>query len=181
MRIQVEQLKKQLEAKQATSGGDAQANLNEIQSLKAEVSKLTKERKLYKEEHKENKQLKQSVEKLNGTLKEMQETNDFLTSQINNLNQHIFELNNGQAENKENSQVNEATETLDSQRLINKPLARLTGSVAPGSSSNANATLNQVDMNNSNFSTPTRSNMNKTVNLSTPSSSVKKQNQCAQQ
>ncbi len=191
-----------IQAQLASLVDEKQTYFNEIQTLKTELNKYLKERKLYKEEHKDNKQLKQvinkhlsEIDKLNQTVKDMQETNDFLTSQINNLNQHIFELNN--TGNKENSVVEDGFELVDPKRQpINKRLAELTGaaSLLGYSSSSQNTTgenlakkstsLNQIDLNNSEFNTyttPNRSEMGKPVNMPTPSSTVRKQNQCAQQ
>ena len=189
---------------------EKQQHFNEIQTLKTELGKLLKERKQYKEEHKDNKQLKQvinkhlsEIDKLNQAIKEMQETNDFLTQQINTLNQHIFELNNGGAGNKENDETNrvvdEGFELLEPKRNqpISKRLADLSGTSILGYSSSSSSsltankkpTLNQVDLNNSefaanNFNTPNRStstNSKLPANVNTPSSTVKRQNQCAQQ
>ncbi len=186
-----------IQAQLASLVEEKQTYFNEIQTLKTELNKYLKERKLYKEEHKDNKQLKQvinkhlsEIDKLNQAVKDMQETNDFLTSQINNLNQHIFELNNA-GNNKENSVVEDGFELVNPKRQpVNKRLAELTGATSLlGGENNTltkktTSTLSQIDLNNSEFNafaTPNRSEMSKPMNMPTPSSTVRKQNQCAQQ
>jgi chromosome segregation ATPase len=203
-----------IQAQLAALVDEKQAYFNEIQTLKTELNKYLKERKLYKEEHKDNKQLKQvinkhlsEIDKLNQAVKDMQETNDFLTTQINNLNQHIFELNNAgganSSNNKENSIVEDGFELVDPKRHpINKRLAELTANAAGGSSylggyskslatSTTASALGELDLNSggsavsngefNGYVTPDRSSMTKPINVPTPSSTVRKQNQCAQQ
>ncbi len=80
-----------------------------INTLKVQVNMYSNEELVLTDHQNENKQLKKSVDNLNATLKDMQETNDFLSSQINKMNQHIYELNTEHAENKENSTIKEVT------------------------------------------------------------------------
>lgn len=112
----------------------------------------------------------------------MVETNDFLTEQINNLNKQIFEY-----ANKENECDSENT-TMS--KPIHKRLLDLSmnTSMANKSTNDLNQ-LSSIDMNNcyrknlendDSVSTPQKS-MTTASNPMTPSSTVKKQNQCAQQ
>jgi chromosome segregation ATPase len=166
-------------------------NLKEnLSDFKAEKAKYLKERKLFKEEHKENKQLKNDMIKLNETVNEMRETNEFLATQINSLTQHIFELNSDFPGNKENcGQSNDDVVPKLSNRLmetpsatfgVNKRVAEL-GGTTPQSRRIVvadSSLLNPVDMNSSgNFATPSRSPARiKTIN--SPSSIVKNQSPC---
>lgn len=95
----------------------------EIQNLKMENAKLTKDKRAYKEEHAQNKQLQATIKQqqkeiaaLKDEIKSLKDTNDFLSDQVrknkklklktiykiwilfykkvNNLNKQIYELNN---------------------------------------------------------------------------------------
>ena len=123
------------------------------------------------------------IKKLKESTKEMVETNDFLTEQINNLNKQIFEY-----ANKENECDSENTTMT---KPIHKRLLDLSmnTSMANKSSSDFNQ-LSSIDMNNryhknlendESISTPQKSMNAASSNPMTPSSTVKKQNQCAQQ
>lgn len=116
----------------------------------------------------------------------MTETNEFLTEQINNLNKQIYEYSN-----KENECDSENT---TSTKPIHKRLLDLSmnTSMANKSMSDMNQ-LSSIDMNNryrknlenddSGPSTPARMPMtpSSVSNPMTPSSTMKKQKQCAQQ
>jgi hypothetical protein len=222
LRQQIEELRKALETVQAQKQqivvdanlqsqltsllDEKQTFLTEIQNLKNDLNKLMKERVKYKEEHKDNKQLKQvinkhlsEIEKLNQIVKELQETNEFLGKQIENLNQQIFELNNSKCENEENRVVEDGFEVLDPKRTVppvNKRVFELAGSSllgfgSPKTNNKKSTTLSNVDLNNmgndsagssnnNTFNTPVKQSTANAA-VATPSSSVRKQNQCAQQ
>jgi len=174
--------------------------LSEIEGYKAEIARLKAEalaevekltanhEKLFKEQkdkysHSIKKYLSE-IKKLKEAAKEMTETNDFLTEQINNLNKQIFEYSN-----KENEE-NEYTTT----RPIHKRLLDLSMNTSMANKSLIDMNqLSSIDMNNrykKNLEndesiadgTPVKSsNTPSTSNPMTPSSTVKKQKQCAQQ
>jgi hypothetical protein len=119
-----------------------------------------------------NKQLAE-IKTLKESIKEMQDTNDFLTQQINNLNEQIFELQN----NKEN---NEQFEVVDKQLATpNQKSTFGSQNENLASSSHKRHLTNSSLINNQ--QTPSSNNLNKSNALNALSSSVKRQNQCAQQ
>jgi len=165
----------------------------EITRLKAEaateVAKLTNDNEKLLKEQKDKyahsiKKYLSEIKKLKEAAKEMTETNDFLTEQIKNLNKQIFEYSN-----KENEE-NEYTTT----KPIHKRLLDLSMNTSMvNKSMNDMNQLSSIDMNNryrKNLendesimgNTPIKSaNTPSTSNPMTPSSTVKKQKQCAQQ
>ena len=173
----------------------------EITSLKAQLE--TQNEKVIKESKRSNKEQvhtlektisKQTIEitKLKETISELQKTNSFLTQQINNLNEQIYELNN-----KENDF--ELIENANSKPKLSKQLNKglldssLSSDFSPNGTTSSSKHLTSIDMNSSNIKTgkmihdlnesaSTPSNVNKIPNVpATPSTSARKQNQCAQQ
>lgn len=123
------------------------------------------------------------IKKLKEAAKEMTETNDFLTEQINNLNKQIFEYSN-----KENECDSETMTKPIHKRLLD---LSMNTSMSNKSMSDMNQ-LSSIDMNNryrknlendDSMGTPVKNPMtpSSASNPMTPSSTVKKQKQCAQQ
>jgi chromosome segregation ATPase len=158
---------------------EKQKCLLEIQHLKSEVNRLAKERNRYREDHVLNKQLKAEIEKnlkeinrINEENKEIKDTNVFLTTQINSLNDRITELDN--KENKEDGDA--ATKAC----LSNKHQKRLLEySASPLSDGKHLANLDLNSSPSERQETP-KANLNKTNPPETPSSS-RRAAQCAQQ
>jgi myosin protein heavy chain len=183
----------------------------EIKNLKLQLEtqkeKITKEnKKMYKEQihNYERTIAKQTNEmkRLKEVNDDMQETNDFLNNQINNLNQQIFELNNKENDyevidksdtpNSASSSSSLSKPKLGNQNnYINKKLLDSSLSIEyVGAANNNKQHLHEIDMNNAKsanrfdenvMGTPMNPNKSKSNIPATPSSSVRKQNQCAQQ
>ena len=160
----------------------------ELAMLNADIERL-------KEEYNHQKQIKEykhSIKKNTNELakykeleKDMQSTNDFLTDQINNLNKQIFELSNKENDFESDSSV---------KKPVNKRLNELSlnnSSVLNNSNEKDFNRLSSIDMNSkykSNLAendesltkTPTKQLIDPS-NQMTPSSTVRKQKQCAQQ
>jgi hypothetical protein len=127
------------------------------------------------------------IKKLKESAKEMTETNEFLTEQINNLNKQIYEYSN-----KENECDSDNT---TSTKPIHKRLLDLSMNTSLANKSmNDMNNFSSIDMNNryrKNLNddsvvapmTPARNPMtpSNVSNPMTPSSTTKKQKQCAQQ
>jgi septal ring factor EnvC (AmiA/AmiB activator) len=154
----------------------------EITKLQTELVKLNKERRVYKEEHMQNKKLKAQVEKqksevakLEETVKEMQSTNDFLTKQINNLNDHIYELSNKENEDaSENPATPLSRKSLARKSLGNKRLMEIQNESATNFNSPDKA--KPLSSTNSN-----QMNQESSDTAAMTPSSARRLNQCAQQ
>ena len=191
------QIEKGIEKKLEILLEEKRHHLDEIASFKADIDKLNQQLKADKErlakEHeklsKEQQHLYQQklkkqaneIKQLNEKLKDQQETNDFLTNQINNLNKQVFDLEN---EDKEN----ETNQTSVNKRLLEASL------VEDGSDLNASKYLAPINQNlrrvldMSGVKTPIKSTSGiaspssaTSSNLDTPSTERKKSAQCAQQ
>lgn len=178
--------------------------------LETQKEKITKEnKKMYKEQiqNYERTIAKQTNEmkRLKEVNDDMQETNNFLNNQINNLNQQIFELNNKENDyevidkqgtpNSASSSSSLTKPKLGNQNnYINKKLLDSSLSIEYVGTANNNSNnkqhLHEIDMNNAKsanrfdenvMGTPMNPNKSKSNIPATPSSSVRKQNQCAQQ
>jgi hypothetical protein len=149
----------------------AKVNSENEQLLKESVQKY--KFKLIEYKNTINKQLAE-IKTLKETVKEMQETNDFLTDQINNLNEQIYELTNT---NKENA--SDLSNGFDRQAQKSSgvtPNAKQTSAFNTDFSSAKRLTTNNAI---NNQATPSNSNRDNVLN--SLSSSVRRQNQCAQQ
>ena len=166
--------------------------------LVADKEKLIKEHETLSKEqqkHYHQKLKKQAVEikQLNEKMKDQQDTNNFLTNQINNLNKQIFEL-----ENKENGENEMRSE--NSPDFVNKRLLEVSLMEDTNDDINSSKHLQSQDQNlakaldlSSNQHTPAKPSSTKFINsLTTPSSTTssssmtpsttkKKQEKCAQQ
>lgn len=143
----------------------------EVTALKADLAKLQKERKAYKEEHSQNKKLKLQMTKLEETIKELESTNDFLSRQVNNLNDHIYELSNKEnEETSENITTPMSRKSLSRKSLGNKRLLEIQNDAGLNTFNTPEPKAKQSDA-------QTEPNENAPM---TPSS-ARRLNQCAQQ
>jgi len=169
---------------------NAQYDLDKDKLIK-ENEKLSKEQ----QQHYHQKLKKQAVEikQLNEKMKDQQDTNNFLTNQINNLNKQIFEL-----ENKENGENEMRSENRP--HFVNKRLLEVSLMEDTNDDINSSKHLQSQDQNlakaldlSSNQHTPAKPSSTKFINSQTtpssttssssmtPSTTKKKQEKCAQQ
>ncbi len=181
----------------------------EIESYKAEILKLNaqftiEKENLIKEHEKLKKDQQQAyhsklkkqaleIKQLNEKLKDHQDTNNFLTNQINNLNKQIYDMDH----DKENENKDEKI-TYVNKPLLEDSLIQDNGMTATGGSSSndepskylhaKNQNLRKaLDMSSSIHHTPAKSGLatpSSTTSSNcpmTPSTAQKKQVQCAQQ
>lgn len=177
-----------LQAQLATTMEERMAQLTEIQNLKRKLDQC-------KDEHKENKQLKQKIvkkneeiEKLKEEMKAMRESNDTLVMQINNMNDYVCQLSGGNKENKENTSVIEDGFELVARAPVKKSFNDISNSMGGngGDSPAAKKPTPNTQLNDENMpTTPGRSWLSRSSaaaqSTNTPTSSARRQGQCAQQ
>ena len=96
------QIEKGIEKKLETLLEEKRNHFDEIASFKAVIDQLNQQAKEHEKLSKEQQHLYQQklkkqateIKRLNEKLKNHQDTNDFLTNQINNLNKQVFDLEN---------------------------------------------------------------------------------------
>jgi hypothetical protein len=171
----------------------------EIQNLKQENAKLNKEKekqRIYKDEHKINKQLQLEISKLKEENKSLKETNAIFCNQIEMLNKQIIEISNKENTSANDSLYLQATKNLFQKKLLDSSPMPVGVAGVVQAAANKSTHLADFDLNssasilvpkstnpesvNEQSGTP-NSNANKTTTTpATPSSSLR-QRQCAQQ